>query len=118
MKDFFHSWLEQAAARRGMLACAIRPPNERSFAVKNCHADLSELRVKEAVQSLSEMLQALGQNRIDGRYLRWTFENGLVHCAIRDDGAIAALLVGKETDLTVEADRLLSEFLRAAPRAP
>lgn len=113
MTDYFHSWLEQAAARRGVLACAIRPSDERSFAVKNCHAELSELRVKEAAQSLSEMLQALRQNRIDGIYLRWTFENGLVHCAIRDDGAVAALLVGKETDLTSEVDRLLSEFLRS-----
>jgi len=113
MQEYFHSWLEQAAARRGIFACAIRPPNDRSFAVKNCHAELSDLRVKEAIQSLSEMLQALRQNRVGARYLRWTFENGLVHCAIRDDGAIAALLVGKETDLTAEADRLLSEFLRA-----
>lgn len=113
MRDYFQSWLDQAAGRRGVLACGIRPPNDRSFAVKSCHAEFPEPRAKEMLQCLSEVIQALLQNRIAMNHLCWTFENGELHCAARDDGAIAALLVSRELDVTPAVNRLFSEFLSA-----
>jgi len=113
MNEGIQSWMERAAAAPGVLACGVRLA-DRSFAAKSCRDDFPEPRVLQAVRDLSEAAYALQQNLIPAEALRWTFENGLIHCLTLPGGVMAALVVSREAADSAEVQRLLADFAQAA----
>ena len=109
MSDAIPSWVERASAASGVLACGVRRA-DRTFLVNSCREELAEATVTQAMRDLSEVVYALQQNRVPTEYLRWTFENGQIHCVTRPGGIIAALLVNKEMADSPHLDQLLADF--------
>ena len=113
MSAAIQSWLEQAAACRGLLACGFRKA-DRSLTVKSCSADFPAPQMEQTMRKLFEAVYALQQNQIPTDRVRWHFETAQLHCVARPGGVMAVLLVNKETAGASEIERLLDE----APLTP
>ena len=113
MDDAFQSWLEQAVSQPGILAGVVRV-NAQTVLVKSRQPEYPEAKIKELIRGLAESVQALQQNRIATGYLRWNFENALVHCATGSNETLALLLTGKEMTDSATVGRLMLEFLQIA----
>ncbi len=109
MNQAVHIWIQRASAIPGVLACGVRCVDQ-SLVAQSYADNLPIPRIQSALREVLEIIQALQENRIGIERLRWTFEKGRIHCTARADGAVAALLVLPEMDLSPEIDGLLSEF--------
>lgn len=113
MSAAIESWIEQAAAGRGMLACGFRKA-DRSLTVKSSSPDFPAAQMEQTMRKLFEAVYALQQNQIPTERVRWMFETAQLHCVARPGGVMAVLLVTKETASLTEIECLLNE----APLAP
>ena len=113
MNETIEAWLEQGSASAGVIACAVRRP-DRTIAVKSCHPEIPEPGLVEVIQNLAETIHVLQQNRVEPQFLCWTFESSQFRCAVRDDGAIAVVLAGRELNVVSAADQMLWQFLQEA----
>lgn len=102
------SWIEQAAAGRGVLACGFRRA-DRTLTVKSNHPDFPEAQMEQTVRKLFEAVYALQQNQIPTERVRWSFETAQLHCVARPGGVMAVLLVDKAAASAAEIERLLAE---------
>src|SRR5262245_11666533 len=109
MSDAFITWLEEAAASPGVLACAVRR-GDRSIEVKSCREEVSETKVTKAMRELAEVNHGLLQNRIRAERILWRFEDGQIRCLSRPGGVFAALVLTNEAANLPETDRLLENF--------
>jgi hypothetical protein len=109
MNNPAEQWMQQAARARGMLACAVQLA-DKSIVVRLCRDDLSKPRIEEAMRRISDASQKLQQAQVPTNRLRWTFENGQIHCAINFGGAIAALFVNKDLARPEALELLLANF--------
>ena len=110
MNTAVHLWMQRASTVPGVLAGAVRSPDS-SLVAQSFYGKLPIPRLQNAARDIMDIVQALGESRIGTDRLRWTFEKGRVHCTARADGAMAALLVMPEMDLSPEVDGLLSDFM-------
>jgi len=113
MSDALSSWLEQAAALRGLIACGFRRA-DRSLAVKSNSKEFPDEQMEQTIRKLFEAVYALQQNQIPTERVRWSFETTQLHCVARPGGVMAVLLVNRETASLAEIERVLNE----APLAP
>ncbi len=102
-------WMQQASRARGMLACAVQLP-DKSVLVRLCRDDLSKPRIEEAVRRISDALQKIQQAHVSPERMRWTFENGQIHCALRAGGVFGALFVNKDLAKPETLEQLLQNF--------
>lgn len=110
MNTGLHIWMQRASAVPGVLACVVRG-TDKSLVAQSYDGALPIPRLQNAMRDVIDIVHALTQGRIGTDRLRWTFEKGQVHCTARADGAMVALLVAPEMDLSPEIDGLLSDFL-------
>ena len=113
MSAAIQSWIEQAAASRGLLACGFRKA-DRSLMVKSNRPEFPGPQMEQAMRKLFEAVYALQQNQIPTERVRWSFETAQLHCVARPGGVMAVLLADKETASAAEIERLLTE----APLTP
>ena len=109
MNTAVHMWMQRVSTVPGMLACVVRN-TDQSLVAQSYDGQLPIPRLQNAVRDMMDIAQALWENRLGTERLRWTFARGRVHCTARPDGAMAALLVSPEMELSPEVDGLLSEF--------
>ena len=95
-----------------MLACGTRRATQ--IFVKSCHKNFPAPQIDKLLREVAEAVRLLQTNRIAGDRLRWTFEHAWIYIVIRKDGALATLVVDKQTEASKETERLLSEFLPPA----
>jgi hypothetical protein len=110
--EFLNIWLEQAAVSFGVVACGVYG-TDKTAAGKTSHEQFTEPKIHEMMRNIAEMVQGLRDNQIRTQRVCWTFEKNRLYCATRDDGAIAALVVGKDLDSMPVVDWLLTEFHQA-----
>ena len=107
MSAAIQSWLEQAAASRGLLACGFRKA-DRSLTVKSISKEFPDAQMEQTIRKLFEAVYALQQNQIPTERVRWSFETAQLHCVARPGGVMAVLLVNKEAASAAEIERLLA----------
>jgi hypothetical protein len=105
----FQPWIEQTAVQPGVLACGVKA--SQSTTVRSADASFPERRIKELMLALSEIGLTLRQDHLFGSRWRWIFENGQIHSARRQDGALALLILTNDTTMTSVADSALGEFI-------
>lgn len=113
MSAAVQSWVEQAAATRGLLAAGFRKA-DRSLTVKSGSSEFTAQHMEQTIRKLFEAVYALQQNQIATERVRWTFETTQIHCVARPGGVMAVLLANKENASPADIERLLAE----APLAP
>jgi hypothetical protein len=113
MSTTVQSWIRQAAAARGVLACGFRKA-DRSVVVKSSSPDFSNANMEKSMSKLFEAAQALQHNQIPTDRVRWAFETVQLHCAAALGGEMAVLLATRENVDSTELERLLAE----APLTP
>ena len=109
MNESVQIWLQKASVIPGVLACGVRG-TDHSIVANSCDDSLPVPRIESALREILDAIQAMRENRIGTDRLRWNFEQGRIHCTARPDGALAAMLVVPEMDLSPEIDILLAEF--------
>jgi hypothetical protein len=110
--EFLTNWLEQAAVSFGVIACGICG-SDKVTAARTSHELFTEPKIEETMQLVGEMVDALRAANVATQRLCWTFEQNRVHCATRDDGSFATLIVAREFDTGPMVDFLLTEFHHA-----
>ncbi len=108
MSAAIQSWIEQAAAGCGMLACGFRKA-DRSILVNSSGPEFSSEQMEQTVRKLFEAVYALQQNQIPTERVRWSFETAQLHCVARPGGVMAVMLVDKAAARAAEIERLLNE---------
>ncbi len=89
MKDVINQWFEQSVPFEGIQACCIRHADQSSTSKSwATWADGNEEAALDgAMRSVAELQHALQMNKIAPARLRWVYENALLHCERRGDGA-------------------------------
>ena len=108
MSEAIQSWIEQATAGRGVLACGVRRA-DRSLLVRSTRTEFPDAQMEQAMRKLYEAIYALQQNQIPTERVRWSFETAQMHCVARPGGVMAVVLADKETADAAEIERLLTE---------
>jgi len=108
MSEAIQSWIEQAAAGRGVIACGVRRA-DRSLAVRSARTEFPDALMEQTMRKLYEAIYALQQNHIPTERVRWSFEAAQIHCAARPGGVMAVLLANKETASAAEIEQLLAD---------
>jgi hypothetical protein len=106
---FAERWIQNAATRRGVLACGVRLA-DRSFLVRTNREELSNVRVEQALKKLFDALQLIQQNQLSAEHLNWSFESGQILFTTRPGGVVGALFVNKDLASAKEMEQLLIEF--------
>jgi len=109
MNTSLHIWMQRVSAVPGVQACVVRG-TDKSLVAQSYDGTLPIPRLQNAMRDVIDVVHALWESRIGTDRLRWTFEKGRIHCTARVDGAMAALLVVPEMELSPEIDGLLSDF--------
>lgn len=109
MSAAVETWLQKAAAQRGVLACGVRLA-DRTFLIRTNRDELSPARIEQALKKLCDAVQVIQQNQLPADRLRWSFESGQILCSPRAGGVIAALFVNKDLARAEDMERLLGAF--------
>jgi hypothetical protein len=102
-------WLEQASAIPGVLACAVRRPDQ-SVAAKSSHPEFAVAEVEALLHDLSETIRSLQVHQITTERLRWAFANVWLRAARRADGAVALLILARQMECSPEVENILTLF--------
>ena len=109
MSETIQSWLDRAAAHPAVLACGVRRV-DHPIQIRSCREELSETVLTHALHDLVQAVQAMQQNRLPTERLRWSFENGRIHCVGRPGGLVGALLLNPQAADSPEIENLLASF--------
>jgi hypothetical protein len=109
MSEAVEIWLQKASVIPGVLACGVRG-TDHSVVANSCDDTLPVSQVQSALREILDVVQTMRDHRIGTDRLRWTFEKGRIHCTMRPDGALAAMVVMAELDMSPEIESLLLEF--------
>jgi hypothetical protein len=111
MKSALNQWLKENVDFRGLLACGLRHTDKSCFSQTN-QDHLPPATLDKAWRALGETLQAVQPLKLSPARLRWVFDQGILHCIIRTDGAFLGLITAKnpaELD-AVALERVVAEF--------
>ena len=108
MSTTIQSWIREAAATRGVLACGLRKA-DRSVTVKSNSPEFSAAHMEKSMSKLFDAVLALQQNQLPTDRVCWSFETVQLHCATRSGDRMAVLLTTKDGIDTTELERLLAE---------
>jgi hypothetical protein len=111
MKPLINQWFEQSAPFEGIQACCIRHIDQSS--VSKTWADgFDDLALENAMRCISDAYQVLQFNKISPGRLRWVYENALLHCERRADGACLGIFTLRD-EQSFDRDgltRMFAEF--------
>lgn len=110
MKQTVENWFHQLPATAGLLACGVRFPDCQCLS-RSQSPDLPLSRLEAAWHHLAETLVAIRQHRIFPMRLRWRYERGDLHFAIRNDGILLGLFATEELATEFIAG-IVEEFLQ------
>ena len=114
MNASFHHWLAQCVSMPGMVACGLRPPDEKPVchgAEPGCPAE-----VMERILAQFENMRAAGfTDDLAPRWATWTFDQGRIRFVERPDGWLLGLVVRPESGAAQSLDLLSLEFLSLPP---
>jgi hypothetical protein len=111
MKEQISQWFEQSAPFEGILACGVRQP-DHSTMTKSWSDSYSELAMENALRCVADLFQVLPLNRLPQGRVRWVYENALLHCERRSDGACLGIFTLREEARCDAAglERVFAEF--------
>jgi hypothetical protein len=109
----FRPWLEKASVQPSVLACAVK--SDQSTSVVTADPSFPDKRIRDLLQTLSEVGLSLRKDHITGGRWRWIFENAQIHSARHSDGALALLIMANVPNAAPVADHALREFVSVAP---
>ena len=112
MKAVFQQWLEQRGRLPGVLSCGIRFPDLTCLGHTNARTTAGEL-LDQAWHQVGEVMTSLAQHRLSATRSLWTFAEGQVHCALRPDGIVLAIVTPADTHGYCPAviEKLIREFM-------
>ncbi|NOS71611.1 MAG: hypothetical protein HOP33_17005 [Verrucomicrobia bacterium] len=117
-------WLEALPSLRGGLVRGVRFPDE-TFVSDFDSRDFPVTALEQAWRSVADTYQVLTAQQFPPSRLTWVYERTLLHCVMRNDGAIFGMFVAKKGAEAnqPEFDHLLTEFqsltiIEAEPPAP
>lgn len=120
MKEQINQWFEQSAPFEGILACGIRQ-SDHSMMTKSWSNGYPELAIENALRCVADLFQVIPLNRLPAGRVRWIYENALLHCERRADGACLGIFTVREEGRCDAAglERIFAEFQAVAkPTAP
>jgi hypothetical protein len=119
MKAAFQTWLELRGRLPGVLGCGIRFPDHTSLGRANITATAAD-KMDQAWHQVAEVMTGLAQHRLAATRSLWTFAEGQVHCALRPDGIVLALIPPASTHAYSPAviETLIREFMDLGPEGP
>lgn len=112
MKDQIHAWLTEKMKVSGMLACAIRSPDRKTF-TRSVSPQFAPVALENACRCLSDTFQIITANRFPVELLRWVYENYFVYGFVRADGHCFAILTRRNAASSLQpADlqQIVTEF--------
>jgi hypothetical protein len=110
MNASFHHWLAQCVSMPGMVACGLRPPDEKPV----CHSAEPGCppEVMERILDQFENMRAAGFTEdLAPRWATWTFDQGRIRFVERPDGWLLGVVVRPESGAAQSLDLLSLEFL-------
>ncbi len=110
LKEGLENWLDSVPPLAGVLACGMRMP-DRSTVNRSFDDGFPDASLDNAWRCVADTLQVLRSQRLPGRRLCWTYENHLLHCAVRPDGAFLGIITTSKPDALDEVgveDALIS----------
>jgi len=113
MSEAIQAWIKKTASHPAVSGSGVRSA-DRSVHVKSYRETLPEAKITQAMRMVSEAVYGLHQYQIYAVHLRWTFENGLIHCLTGPGSAIAVLILNKGTANEEGIEQLLAECPLAA----
>ena len=118
MKDLLNEWIGQVGAVPGVLACGVRHADQ-SARSRSFSQDFSELALENAWRCVGDAFQVLRHNQLPTEQMRWAYENAMLFCALRPDGACLAVFTCKDPQ-AVDAEgveRLFTEFQKIGAKS-
>ena len=110
MNGSFHLWLAKCVSMPGMVACGLRPPNEKPVchgAEAGCPAEAME----KILDQFENMRAAGFTDDLAPRWATWAFDQGRIRFVERPDGWLLAVVVRPESGAAQSLDLLSLEFL-------
>jgi hypothetical protein len=111
MKGLLNEWLGQIPPVTGVLACGLRHADQ-SACTRTFSPEFSEAALENAWRCVGDAFQVLKHNRLPTEQMQWAYENAMLFCALRPDGACLAVFTSKDPQ-AVDAngvERLFAEF--------
>lgn len=111
MKEVVEEWLGRQAQVVGVLACGVRLPDE-AFLMQTPAAGYPRESLENALRCVADTFEVLKLNEFPHQQLRWVFQNALLYCVGRGDGAYLGILTGRDpgqVDLP-GIERMVQEF--------
>src|SRR5438874_135824 len=115
MKEVINQWLQRNAPLPGLLACGVRYPDE-TFSIPP-NRNFPRENLENALRCVADTFQVVKMNQFPNEYLRWIYQNALLYCMKRRDGALLAVFTSREPD-SVDIDalgKMLGEFSTMGP---
>ena len=111
MKEAINQWLRQKASLKGVLACGVRYPDENMF-FPSTYPDLPRERLEYSLRCVADTFQVLKLNNLPNEQICWTYQNSILYCVKRAEGAFLAVFTRKDPK-TVDLsglEEMLAEF--------
>jgi hypothetical protein len=111
MKDAVCQWFEQSAPFQGLLACAVRHPDQASH-TKAWSGTCSELALENVLRCVADLFDVVRMKQLPGERCRLAYRDALVHCERRADGLCLSVLTAPAPEHYDAAalERLFGEF--------
>lgn len=111
MKEQFQTWLAALRRPEGALGLGVRLPTNACLTIEKEPFPFDRLQL--ALQLAAETAELLNSQKIGATNLVWRFDEGVLHFALRPDGAGFGILIRQESDPR-HAQRLVREFVALA----
>jgi hypothetical protein len=95
MKDIINRWLQARARVPGVLAWGVRHSDKTSVSRSWSDAYPQET-LENAWRCVSDTFQVLKLHRLPTERLRWVYENALLYCVQRADGACLSFFTPRD----------------------
>lgn len=111
MKELINQWFEQSDPFEGILACAVRYPDQTAVA-KTWSDGFTEAGMENALRCVADCFQVLLLNRLPLARIRWVYQGALLQCERRQDGTCLGVFLTRDTASVDLAgmDRFCAEF--------
>lgn len=109
MRERLNTWLQEAPLPEGVLAAAIRFPDQ-STCVRIQDDSVTAGALDNASRCAGDVFRVLKVHRLPSLLLRWGFQGGILHCARRPEDIVLVLLAPAGTDVSA----LQVEFLQVS----
>lgn len=95
MNEALHQWLNQCRPVAGLLACGVRHADQTA-STRAFDPAFSDNALENAWRCVGDALQVLKHHHLPTEQMRWTYEQALLCCALRPDGACLAVFISND----------------------